>query len=59
MIIIPIQAINGVNHPSQPCPADAVQIVCNGQEYIVYQPGDELPPAPPMPDPATIQPEAA
>ncbi|WP_420997598.1 hypothetical protein ACKI2N_012355 [Cupriavidus sp. 30B13] len=29
--------------PAQPFPADAIAIVCDGQQYTVYQRGDEIP----------------
>lgn len=29
--------------PAQPFPADRVAVVCDGQNYIVYEPGDEIP----------------
>lgn len=32
--------------PAQPIPANAAAVVCDGDTYTVYQPGDELPPAP-------------
>jgi len=48
-----IDLIKGANEageptisPAEPFPADAIAIVCDGKSYIVYQPGDELPPPP-------------
>jgi len=29
--------------PSQPIPADAISIICDGEHYNVYQPGDTVP----------------
>jgi hypothetical protein len=29
--------------PSQPIPADAITIICDGEHYNVYQPGDTVP----------------
>lgn len=29
--------------PAEPIPDDAIKIVCDGEKYIVYQPGDTLP----------------
>lgn len=34
---------NGVQVPSQPFPTDALRVVFDGQQYLVYQPGDALP----------------
>lgn len=57
MISIPVVVINGVNCPAEALPGGRLLTVFNGQEYIAYMPGDVLPPPPPMPDPATIEPE--
>lgn len=29
--------------PAQPIPENATAVVCDGQNYTIYQPGDELP----------------
>ena len=29
--------------PSQPIPADAIAVICDGEHYNVYQPGDTVP----------------
>lgn len=29
--------------PAEPFPDDAIKIVCDGKQYLVYQPGDILP----------------
>lgn len=44
MKIIPIVLFDDVIKPSEPIPASAVRIVCDGTNYIVYEDGDELPP---------------
>ena len=41
MKIIPIVLVDDVINPSEPIPATAIHIVCNGQDYIVYEVGDE------------------
>lgn len=50
MILIPVsqqQLADGtpILEPSTPIPADAVMVLCDGTNYTVYQPGDELPQA--------------
>lgn len=29
--------------PAEPIPDDAIKVVCDGETYTVYQPGDTLP----------------
>ena len=29
--------------PASPLPADRIAVVCDGVNYIVYEPGDEIP----------------
>ena len=44
MRLIPVVKIDGVNCPSEPLPNnEALKIVCDGENYIVYEAGDELP----------------
>ncbi|MFM0151460.1 hypothetical protein [Paraburkholderia sediminicola] len=53
MKIIPVQAGPVVTNidssttpsimPSEPPPADALLVTCDGTNYTVYEPGDELP----------------
>ena len=43
MKIIPAVVINDVIHPSEPLPTDAIKIIFNGTEYVIYEDGDELP----------------
>lgn len=45
MITIPIATDPVTNSliPSQPIPANAIAVVCNGTQYTVYQPGDTVP----------------
>jgi len=38
--------INEVITPSEPLPTDAKMIVFDGEKYIIYEVGDELPPEP-------------
>jgi len=45
MKTIPVVIIDDVAVPSEPIPDDAVLVVCDGVRYVVYQPGDDLPPA--------------
>jgi len=40
MLIIPAVIVDGVASPSEPFPDDATAIVCDGVQYVVYQPGD-------------------
>jgi hypothetical protein len=52
MITIPVHITQGADGsefigPAAPIPADAIKVVCDGTQYIVYQPGDVLPEAPP------------
>jgi hypothetical protein len=35
--------------PAEPFPADRIAVICDGEKYIVYQQGDELPPTPEQP----------
>lgn len=46
MIKIPAIVVNGANAPSQEFPENAINIVFDGIDYCVYQPGDILPPIP-------------
>lgn len=46
MILIPAILVGNVLKPSEPIPAAAIHIVCDGTNYIVYEVGDELPPEP-------------
>jgi len=46
MKIISIVLVDDVIKPSEPIPATAIHIVCDGTNYIVYEVGDELPPEP-------------
>ena len=48
---IPIVNINGVNCPERPFPANKIKVICDGSKYIVYEPGDTLPPEPAPPQP--------
>ena len=44
MRLIPVVKIDGVNFPSENLPnKEALKIVCDGENYIVYEAGDELP----------------
>lgn len=43
MKTIPIEVIDGINHPAALLPADALLVVCNGTDYVVYEAGDVLP----------------
>ncbi|PRZ51237.1 hypothetical protein BX589_12078 [Paraburkholderia fungorum] len=44
MINIPVlEDLDGSLVPSEPIPADALAVVCDGTNYTVYQPGDTLP----------------
>jgi len=38
--------IDDVIFPASELPADAVKIIFNGTEYVIYEQGDELPPEP-------------
>lgn len=46
MILIPPILVDSVLKPSEPIPATALCVVCDGTNYIVYEEGDELPPEP-------------
>lgn len=46
MTTIPVTTVDDVLAPSAPIPRDALAVVCDGENYIVYQPGDTLPDAP-------------
>jgi hypothetical protein len=35
--------IQDVLTPAEPLPTDAVKIVFNGEQYVIYELGDELP----------------
>lgn len=43
MKIISAILVGNVLKPSEPIPATAVHVVCDGTNYIVYEEGDELP----------------
>lgn len=45
MITIPVTTdpVSGALIPSQPIPANAIAVACNGTAYTVYQPGDTVP----------------
>jgi hypothetical protein len=44
MKLIPIKTdASGALSPSQPIPSNAIRVVCDGVNYIVYQPGDTIP----------------
>lgn len=38
--------------PAEPFPANAIAIICDGEKYTVYEPGDELPPVTETTEPA-------
>ena len=38
--------VDNVLKPSEPIPATALRVVCDGTNYTVYEQGDELPPEP-------------
>ena len=44
MKLIDIVLVDDVIKPSEPIPANAIRVVCDGTNYIVYEEGDELPP---------------
>ncbi len=46
MKIISIVLVDDVIKPSEPIPANAIYVVCDGTNYTVYEQGDELPPEP-------------
>lgn len=46
MKTIDIKVIDGVISPVSDFPKDAIKIVFDGEKYIVYELGDELPPEP-------------
>jgi len=47
MIAIPVARTEAPDgeflFPSQPIPEDAITIICDGEHYNVYQPGDTVP----------------
>jgi hypothetical protein len=43
MKIIETVLIDDVINPSEPIPAAAIHIVCDGETYTVYEEGDEIP----------------
>lgn len=43
MIQIKVINVDGINKPSSPIPSDNIGVICDGETYTVYQPGDELP----------------
>ena len=43
MKIISAVLVDNVLKPSEPLPTNAIHVVCNGTNYIVYEEGDELP----------------
>ena len=45
MKTIAATVINEVITPVEPLPTTAKMIVFNGTEYVIYEEGDELPPA--------------
>ena len=46
MKIIPAILVGNILKPSEPIPANAIRVVCDGTNYTVYEQGDELPPEP-------------
>jgi hypothetical protein len=46
VITIPASTIDGVLVPSTPIPRDAISVVCDGENYVIYQPGDTPPDIP-------------
>ena len=46
MVLIPVVLVDSILKPSEPIPANALRVVCDGTNYIVYEDGDELPPEP-------------
>lgn len=46
MIIIKCVSTTAGLTPETPIPSDAICVTCDGTEYTVYQPGDDLPPEP-------------
>ena len=44
MKLIDIVLVDDVIKPSEPIPTNALRVVCDGTNYIVYEEGDELPP---------------
>lgn len=46
MKIIKSVLIDGVLIPSEPIPESAIRVVFDGENYIVYEDGDELPKEP-------------
>lgn len=51
MKTIPVEHVGEAIQPSEPFPDTAIKVVCDGQNYTVYEEGDELPPEPPAADP--------
>ena len=43
MILIPAILVDSILKPSEPIPTNALRVVCDGTNYIVYEEGDELP----------------
>lgn len=43
MILIPTILVDSILKPSEPIPATAIKIVCDGEKYVIYEEGDELP----------------
>ena len=43
MKLIDIVLVDDVIKPSEPIPTNALRVVCDGTNYIVYEEGDELP----------------
>jgi hypothetical protein len=43
MKTIAATVINEVITPVEPLPTDAIKIIFNGTEYVIYEDGDELP----------------
>lgn len=43
MKIISAVFVDNALKPSEPIPATAIHVVCNGTNYTVYEQGDELP----------------
>ena len=46
MKTIDIKVIDDVVFPVSDFPKDAIKIVFDGEKYIIYEDGDELPPEP-------------
>ena len=43
MILIPVVLVDSILKPSERIPTNAIRVVCDGTNYIVYEEGDELP----------------